>query len=288
MDNPSLETSQHIINHAPMAIIIIDDAGLVLWCNETMGTWTGCETSSCVGRNETKILGVGNQSGSNNQIPSTNGPFVLGQSGSGDRRVMRCSSPLKNGKQTIFYIDVTEEEILRSERTQLTQQLEQLNTADAISGLFNDRAIQKGLEPLVSRSRRYQNPLSVVTMEITNFEQVDIAAGQVGVDKVIVAVSQLLRDQMRWADLVGRLDSGQFVFVLPETDKSAAVALANKLATQLNNLQVPVDEQLSVQPQACFGVTAWEKGDDIRLLLQRSNEAVLVAKQNGEFSVEAA
>jgi len=289
MEHPSLETSQYILNNAPMAIMITDDAGLVLWCNETMGNWTNCDTSNCIGRNETTILGINDHDDSSTQIPTTNGPFILGQIQAGeDRRVMRYPLPIVNGKQTVFYIDVSEEETLRSDRTQLAQQLEQHNTVDVISGLLNDRAIQKGLEPLLSRSRRYQNPLSVVTMDIINFDAINVAAGQVGVDKVIVAVSQLLRDQMRWADLVGRLNSGQFIFVLPETDKAAAVALANKLASQLNSLNVTVDDQLSVQPQACFGVSAWEKGDDSRLLLARSNEAVQTAKQNGGFSVEAA
>lgn len=289
MEHPSLETSQHILNHAPMAIIITDDAGLVLWCNETMGAWANCTTSSCVGRNETTLLGLNDLTNSSTQIPTTNGPFTLGQTRTGEqRRVLRCPLPALNGTQTVFYIDVSEEETLRSERTQLAQQLEEHNTVDAISGLLNDLAIQRGLEPLLSRSRRYQNPLAVVTMDIINFDEINTAAGQVGIDKIIVAVSQLLRDQMRWADLVGRLDSGQFVFVLPETDKAAAVALANKLATQLNLLTVTVDDQLSVQPQACFGVSEWEKGDDSRLLLERSNAAVQTAKQNGGFSVEAA
>jgi hypothetical protein len=43
-----------------------------------------------------------------------------------------------------------------------------------------------------------------------------------------------------------------------------------------------------VTPQACFGVTAWSKGDDSRLLLQRSDEAAQAATQRGAFSVEAA
>lgn len=90
---------------------------------------------------------------------------------------------------------------------------------------------------------------------------------------------------MRWADLVGRLESGQFVFVLPETDREAASALAHKLATQLRTLNISVDSDLAVQPQACFGVAAWEKGDDLRLLLTRSNEAVQAAIQDGAFAV---
>lgn len=289
MEEPNLEISQHIINNAPMAIIITDDAGLVLWCNETLAAWSNCTTSSCVGRTETTMLGISEQADISTQVPTSNGPFSLGQTKSGEqRRIMRCPLPALNGQQTIFYIDVSEEESLRAERTQLAQQLEQHNTVDAISGLLNDLAIEKGLEPLVSRSRRYQNPLSVVTMNVINIEEINTTAGQVAVDKIIVAVSQLLRDQMRWADLVGRLDSGQFIFVLPETDKAAAVSLANKIASQLNALTVMIDEQLSLQPQACFGVAAWEKGDDTRLLLSRSDDAAQTATQNGGFSVEAA
>jgi diguanylate cyclase (GGDEF)-like protein len=170
----------------------------------------------------------------------------------------------------------------------MAQQLEQHNTVDAISGLLNDQAINKGLEPLISRSRRYQNPLSVVTMTITNLEDIGAKSGQVAADRIIVSVSQLLRDQMRWADLVGRLDSGQFIFVLPETDREAAVALANKIAAALNELQVTVEDDTHVIPEACFGVTAWSKGDDSRLLLQRSHTAVQTAEQRGAFTVEAA
>ena len=289
MEDPNLETCHHILNNAPMAMILTDDAGLVLWCNDTLSQWVNCSPNSCLGRTETAMLGISDQSNARVQIPTSNGPFNLGQTHSGQkRRVMRCPLPLLNGTQTIFYIDVSEEELLRSERTQLAQQLEQHNTVDAISGLLNDLAISKGLEPLISRSRRYQNPLSVVTMNIINTDEINNTAGQVAVDKIIVAVSQLLRDQMRWADLVGRLDSGQFVFVLPETDKEAAISLANKIASQLNTLSVKVDDQLSVEPQACFGVASWEKGDDIRLLLERSNEAVQTATRNGVFSVEAA
>ncbi|MBL1277414.1 MAG: diguanylate cyclase [Ectothiorhodospiraceae bacterium] len=289
MEDPKLEHSHHILNNAPMAIITTDDTGLILWCNDTLADWLGCSPDSCLGRTETALLGISEPANSQNHVPDSNGPFTLEQKQKGEqRRIMRCPLPIVDGQKTIFYVDVSEEEYLRSERTHLAQQLEQHNTIESISGLLNERAINNGLEPLLSRSRRYQNPLSVVTMSIMDFEHITSTAGQVAVDKIIVAVSQLLRDQMRWADLVGRLESGQFVFVLPETDKSAAIALANKIASQLNTLSIRIDDQATLQPQACFGVAAWEKGDDIRILLARSSSAVQTAIQNGGSSVEAA
>lgn len=289
MDEPSHEISQHLLANAPIAIVITDDAGLVLWCNKTLTTWLDCPPGHCIGRTELALLGKNSPAAQNENMPSNNGPFTLGHTQPGvERRVVRYPLPPKDGQYTVCYLDISEEEALRNERNQLAQQLAQHNTVDPVSGLLNAHAIDKGLEPLISRSRRYQNPLSVVTMDITNLQDISQSIGQVAADKIVVAVSQLLRDQMRWADMVGRLNGGQFVFILPETDKQAAIALAKKLAGQLNEFTVNVDEQSGMKAMACFGVAAWHKGDDARLLMSRSNDAAQTARQSGAFTVEAA
>lgn len=289
MEQPNAELSQHILSNAPIAIVVTDDAGLVLWCNDTLAAWLDCNPGSCVGRTEIALLGGEQQVSSKENLPVNNGPFTLGFAQPGvERRVVRYPLPARDGKYTVCYLDISEEEALRTARNQMASQLEQHNTVDPVSGLLNAHAISKGLEPLISRSRRYQNPLSVVTMTIANLDDITQTSGQVAADKVIVAVSQLLRDQMRWADMVGRLDSGQFIFVLPETDQQAAVALANKIAGQITDFAVAIDTDTSLQAQACFGVAAWSKGDDLRLLLSRSSDAAQAAVQQGAFSVKAA
>jgi len=288
MDEPSPDTSQHILANAPMAIVITDDDGLVLWCNKTLAVWLGCPPGHCIGRTELALLGK-TPAEQNNNTPVDNGPFTLGYTQPGiKRRVVRYPLPPNNGQYTVFYLDISEEEAMRNDRNQLAQQLAQHNTVDTLSGLLNTHAINRGLEPLISRSRRYQNPLSVVTMDITNLDEIIQSTGQVAADKVIVAVSQMLRDQIRWADMVGHLSAGQFIFILPETNKVAAVALANKLVGQLKNFTIMIDEQTGIQAMACFGITAWAKGDDARLLMSRSHDAAQMAHQNGAFTVEIA
>ncbi|HEC19149.1 MAG TPA: sensor domain-containing diguanylate cyclase [Gammaproteobacteria bacterium] len=289
MEEPGHDLSQHILANLPMAMVITDDAGLVLWCNQTLSRWLDCAPGQCVGRTELALLGKHVPVGQRENSPASNGPFVLGQSQPGvDRRVLRCPLPAKDEQYIVCYIDISEEEALRKDRHQLAQQLAQHNTVDPLSGLLNNQALDKGLEPLVSRSRRYQNPLSVVTMEVINMDDVTQSLGQVAADKMVVSLSQFLRDQMRWADMVGRLNTGQFMFILPETNRDAAMALANKLVTQLKEFSIQVDDQTSVQPTVCFGVTAWEKGDDARLLTTRSKEAASTARSQGAFAVQTA
>ena len=285
MYTPGPDTSLHILANSPLGVVITDDAGLVLWCNKTVTKWAGKQAGECIGRIEAGML--------NNVNPTSvslgNGPYKLPPDSNGKERwVMRCPISINDDKKAIYYIDVTDEEQLRKERTQLAKQLEQHNTVEPISGLLNQQGISMGLEPLISRSRRYENPLSLVTMSVTNLDNIQKATGQVGADKMILAISQLLRDQLRWADLVGRMDSGDFIFVLPETDQAAAIALANKIAGKFTELNIPVDDQQSNKPEACFGVASWSKGDDSAQLLTRTASAATTASQNGAFAVEAA
>lgn len=285
METPSPDTSLHILANSPMGIVITDDAGLVLWCNKTLTQWAGKKAGACIGRTEAGLLN--NTDSTSTQV--RNGPHKLHPDSKGKERwVMRSPLPVNDDQQVVYYIDVTEEEQLRSERTQLAKQLEQHNTVEPISGLLNQHGISMGLDPLVSRSRRYENPLSVITMSVTNLDNIMKTTGQVGADKMILAISQLLRDQLRWADIVGRMDTGDFIFVLPETDQNAAIALANKIAGKFTDLNIPVDDQKCNKPEACFGVASWNKGDDSAQLLARTASAANAASQNGAFAVEAA
>lgn len=285
MVKPDPETSLNILASAPMGIAITDEDGLILWCNNTLANWTGISQADCTGRTEKGLLNCESPT----SVLQNNGPFPLGDVSMGKQRwIMRCPVNSNNDQLIIYYLDVTEEEYLRRERTQLAKQLDQHNTVEPMSGLLNKRGIHLGLDPLVSRSRRYQNPLSVVTMIVNNLDGIQQSIGQVAADKMILMVSQLVRDQLRWADLVGRMETGEFIFVLPETDQQAAIALANKLADQLNGLEVTVDGPHARKPEACFGVASWGKGDDGKQLLARSTDAAISATQQGAFSVAAA
>jgi len=285
MVKPDPETCLHILTNAPMGIAITDEDGFILWCNDTLAEWAGNKSGDCIGRTEKGFLNCGGPS----SVPQNNGPFPMGDASNGRQRwIMRCPISNNDDQRTVYYVDVTEEEHLRRERTLLAKQLEQHNTVEPMSGLLNLRGIHLGLDPLISRSRRYQNPLSVVTMVINNLASVQKSIGQVAADKMILMVSQLIRDQLRWADLVGRLETGEFIFVLPETDENAAISLANKLADRLNELEIMIDGPHARKPEACFGVASWSKGNDGKQLLARSAEAATSASEQGAYSVSAA
>lgn len=175
-----------------------------------------------------------------------------------------------------YFVDVTEIMKLKTECRNLKDQLENNSASDLLTGLLNNRSLLQSLEPQVSRSRRYGNPLSVIVMQINDFEtqNSDVTPAT---DQILTAVSFYLRDQMRWVDLVGRTNDREFTLILPETNKSDAQVLAAKINNRLNSLSLPDSPEVTVAVHAQFGVEEWGKGDDSAILLKkaRTNSAVL-------------
>jgi GGDEF domain-containing protein len=169
------------------------------------------------------------------------------------------------GSSVRFYLDVTEKLRLRQERDALARELQEQSLYDASLGsLFSRHGILVSLRPLVARSRRYHSPLSVVTMRITT-------TGDTG--KALTRIVHLLRDQTRWADLVGCNAERDFILILQETTRDAAEQLVRKLAAHLDRMNADADNPV----QACYGITQCQKNDDEASILERAESALVQA-----------
>lgn len=170
-----------------------------------------------------------------------------------------------DGVRTLVTIDLTEAERLADENARLRRQVEELTLTDALTGLPNRRAISQSLDLHISRSRRYQNPLSVVFVHVDS-AGADTAAETLD-DTTLLAVSRFLRDRLRWVDQVGRWDDPVFLAVLPETTEEDARGLVEKIASEETAMLLP-DCSPDKRPRLAFGIACWAKGDDQRTLLR--------------------
>lgn len=272
MQTPDTESSLDLLQHAPCGVAVFDATDHLQWANTALAELVGRPLGELAGLSESQLL-----------MPIGEDTPGVVQFQCGGRSARRIGTQLTDGRRAVYYLDVGEELALRSECQALTEQLAQHNTIDPLSGLLNQQAVERGLEPLVSRSRRYGNPLSVVTLALSRLAELHSAAGEPQADALVVGVSQLLRDQLRWADLVGRLDNGDFILVLPETDGPAAEALCGKIAGQLREFTLE-GQRLGIA-EANFGIAPWTRGDDAALLLGRVAQALAEAGRQGGYSV---
>jgi diguanylate cyclase (GGDEF)-like protein len=177
-----------------------------------------------------------------------------------------------------YFEDVTELHRLQEENQLLRQRVEELAITDELTGLANQRALSQMLTAQVTRSRRYQNPLSLAMVEIGLLGESGTASPS---DNLILAISRYLRDRLRWADVIGRWDESQFILMLPETPGDAAQALIEKISGDVPSIGDCKGHDSGFQLR--FSLVEWHKGLDTRKMIEQlkqtsvSEEAIVVS-----------
>lgn len=130
----------------------------------------------------------------------------------------------------------------RDATTRLQDQVERLNRlaqTDSLTGLANHRAMWEALEREIARAGRFGQPVSLVVMEIDKFKQVNDRHGRLQGDAVLRNIAAALRKACRTMDLAARFGGDEFVLLLPQTPKIAAVQVGERLRRQLEELSFP-------------------------------------------------
>lgn len=264
-----------IVERAPLGILVLGDRGQILSVNKTLESLLGLAVQRLVGQSNTPVVGLSSEE----RICLFDPPDTLLLSATDGRpaaRWLKCwREPLADtGWIVHFYGDITETQQLQRDCERLTEELALHAVRDPATSLPNRRALLQGLESHVSRSRRYENPLSVVFLKIDNLGQLDTGHGAGSSDQAILALSQVLKDQLRWVDMAGRMDADEFLVILPETSEPAALELVSKLRTRIAALRVAGRDGRVMALGVCCSAVGWNKGDDAGKLLRRAYDRV--------------
>lgn len=118
----------------------------------------------------------------------------------------------------------------------LSREVELSGFRDPGTGLYIWRSFQERLREEVARARRYKRPLSVIYLDIDNFNDINETYGYLAGDQVIGTVAGLLRqdgERNRESDVAARMGGQEFALLLPETDKAGARIKAERLRQAL-------------------------------------------------------
>jgi len=264
------DLANQALNMSPVGTLIFNHKNEITWVNQAMCEFLSVSSNSLINTTFTDL----NTKYLDGFSDHPDLWKVAGSTSQQSRWLISLNSPQNDpaSEDNIrYYVDVTEIMKLKTECRNLKDQLENNSTADSLTGLLNNRSLIQSLEPQVSRSRRYGNPLSVIVMQINEFQTQNENVTPV-TDQVLTAVSFYLRDQMRWVDLVGRTSDKEFTLILPETNENEAKVLATKINNRLASLSLPDSPEVTVAVNVQYGVAEWNKGDDSTMLLNRARK----------------
>jgi diguanylate cyclase (GGDEF)-like protein len=163
-----------------------------------------------------------------------------------------------------------------------------LAMTDPLTKALNRRAFYRFAEREVLRSSRHCKPMSAVMFDIDHFKKVNDVHGHAVGDEVLTQLVSCVARNIRDEDLLGRLGGEEFALVLPETETSKAAILANRLRESVSELRFSgKDGKFSVSISAGISEPTLRELDIIATL-ERADQALYVAKQNGRNRVELA
>lgn len=162
------------------------------------------------------------------------------------------------------------------------KQTERLAMIDGLTGAFNRRYMDIAIKKELNRCARYSKALSVFIIDIDDFKIVNDTYGHVFGDTVLIELSRLMRETMREEDVVCRYGGEEFLAILPETQSSGAMILAERLLAAARELPLLKDRGITFSG----GIATFpDMADDPRALIMTADRALYRAKFSGKNRV---
>ena len=109
---------------------------------------------------------------------------------------------------------------------------------DELTGLLNRWALKRATMREIQRCKRAKGALALVMMDLDGLKIVNDTAGHGCGDVVLQAVGGVIQETVRAQDSVARMGGDEFCILLPETDLSEAVTVAERLRVEVADLVI--------------------------------------------------
>jgi diguanylate cyclase (GGDEF)-like protein len=127
--------------------------------------------------------------------------------------------------------------IERAAWQQRANQFQVMSITDPLTGLHNRRYLEARLAEELSRSKRYNYPLSFMMIDIDDFKVYNDRNGHQAGDRALEITAQCLRAALRKVDVASRYGGEEFSILLPQTDLQEAGVIADRIRRKINSTQ---------------------------------------------------
>jgi diguanylate cyclase (GGDEF)-like protein len=143
------------------------------------------------------------------------------------------------------------------ENARSVEKIQELTITDDCTGLYNARHLYKTLETEVYRSARFGYEFTVLFIDLDHFKQVNDTHGHLIGSKLLAEIGYLIKAQLRLIDYAFRYGGDEFVILLPQTGKDAALVVAKRLRDNLRTSMFCKEEGLTLNVRASIGVATY-------------------------------
>ena len=152
---------------------------------------------------------------------------------------------------------------------------------DGLTMLLNRATFTDALLAEMRSAQSTNQPLSAIMLDIDDFKVINDTLGHVTGDRVLQALSQMLRANLRQGDIVARYGGEEFIILLPGCELPKALAIAEKLRGIIEDHVAENIPNFTVS----MGCGLYQAGETPDSFIQRVDMALYEAKRKGKNQV---
>lgn len=169
------------------------------------------------------------------------------------------------------------------EKKKLLQQFKRLALIDGLTDISNRRHFDDVLIQEIKASLRNELPLSIIMVDVDFFKPLNDKLGHQTGDKYLKNIAAVLNSALeRPRDLVARYGGEEFIIVLPDTNLSGAIQVAEKIKQAIADAELAhPSSEVSAWVTVSQGVAQWHEGISPEQLLEITDKLLYQAKSSG-------
>ncbi|KWT91777.1 GGDEF domain-containing protein [Candidatus Magnetominusculus xianensis] len=162
----------------------------------------------------------------------------------------------------------------------LQNELKELSTTDALTGLNNRRYLEQYVEIIVSGVLRRKTTIAILMCDIDFFKQVNDTYGHDAGDTVLKTISEVLRGGIRNSDIIVRYGGEEFLMILHDVEGSIET-MAENIRKKIEGTQIPIG-QTTLKKTISIGISEFptDSGNFFEAV-KYADIALYQAKQTG-------
>jgi diguanylate cyclase (GGDEF)-like protein len=175
--------------------------------------------------------------------------------------------------------------VIGREQRRAREEALRISRFDALTGLTSRAHFTSTTEREIQRASRTGRAFALLMTDLDGLKAANDRFGHDSGDRLLQAVAEILRGDIRVTDVAARYAGDEFVLLLPETDLAGALRVAEKVRVDISRLALPHNGSL-IRTSASIGVVTYpDDGRTFAELMRRADLAMYEAKRRGRDQI---
>jgi diguanylate cyclase (GGDEF)-like protein/PAS domain S-box-containing protein len=175
--------------------------------------------------------------------------------------------------------DITERKKNEHALQESKHRYRELSQIDGLTQLYNSRHFYAQLKKEIERSNRYEQPLTLLLLDLDKFKDYNDTYGHVEGDHVLAQLGKVIKRCLRDTDSAYRYGGEEFTIMLPMTNKDEGIVIAKRIQAELSKEAFSPLSGSKVYTTVSIGLSQFKYKEEVKAFVHRVDQLMYKVKK---------